>query len=387
MKKLFYILCLCAVVSCARSHSSDDRARQFYEQGKQLREAGEPVAAMQAFITAEQSVRKDHALHGRIYSNMANMCRQAERHEMAYDIYTLSTEQFALAQDTLAVAYALNNMSWEQAVMGHKDTAFALIDSALAVYPSPLVQSKVKESRAAAHLYAGEYDSTLVYAREIADTLYAYMLMAQAYAFSGQCDSALLYAKRVAVQTTNPRYLDNTYYILTHCDSTAVWADVVALAEKRNDVQRDIEHYKSDMAQAVLLLQQSRNKPPFPWCKLLTALIVLAAASTVVYQWLRANKRRRIKRIATHLHQLKEPKNEIPWNLCDLPAKLHEHGLTERETRIATLVLLGFSYAQMADILNRAENGIGKDKYLIAKKLGVSVKDLQNTLFNIACQN
>ena len=374
-------------MSCAGGRPSDDRARWYYEEGKELREAGEPVKAMQSFITAEQNVKNNHGLHGRIYSNMANMCRQAERHEMAYDIYTLSTEQFALAHDTLAVAYALNNMAWEQAVMGHKDTALALIDSALAVYPSPLVQSKVKESLAAAYLYADEYDSALLYAREVADTLYAYMLLAQAHAFSGQCDSALVYAKRVAVQTTNPRYLDNTYYILTHCDSTAGWADVVALAEKRNDVQRDIEQYKSEMAQAVLLLQQSQAKQPFPWCKLLIALVVLAAASAIVYEWLRTNKRRQIKRVTAHLHQCKDPKNEIPWNLCDLPAKLHERGLTERETRIATLVLLGFSYAQIADILNRAESGIGKDKYLIAKKLGVSIKDLQTTVFNIACRN
>lgn len=375
------------MMSCAEVVNPYEYAWMCYLQGRELREAGEPVKAMQSFITAEQNVKNNHGLHGRIYSNMANMCRQAERHEMAYDIYTLSTEQFALAHDTLAVAYALNNMAWEQAVMGHKDTALALIDSALAVYPSPLVQSKVKESLAAAYLYADEYDSALLYAREVADTLYAYMLLAQAHAFSGQCDSALVYAKRVAVQTTNPRYLDNTYYILTHCDSTAGWADVVALAEKRNDVQRDIEQYKSEMAQAVLLLQQSQAKQPFPWCKLLIALVVLAAASAIVYEWLRTNKRRQIKRVTAHLHQCKDPKNEIPWNLCDLPAKLHERGLTERETRIATLVLLGFSYAQIADILNRAENGIGKDKYLIAKKLGVSIKDLQTTVFNIACRN
>ena len=375
------------MMSCAEVVNPYEYAWMCYEQGKALREAGEPVKAMQSFITAEQNVKNNHGLHGRIYSNMANMCRQAERHEMAYDIYTLSTEQFALSQDTLAVAYALNNMAWEQAVMGHKDTAFALIDSALSVYPAPAVQSKVKESLAAAYLYADEYDSALLYAREVTDTLYASMLIAQAYAFSGQCDSALLYAKRVAIQTTNPRYLDNTYYILTHCDSTAGWADLVELSEKRSDVQRDIERYNCEMAQAVLLLQQSQEKRPFPWCWLTLTILVLGLLSFVVYHSLRTNKRRHIQRIAAQLQQSKDPKSEIPWDLGDLPAKLQERGLTERETRIATLVILGFSYAQMADILNRAENGIGKDKYLIAKKLGVSIKDLQNTLFNIACRN
>jgi hypothetical protein len=38
----------------------------------------------------------------------------------------------------------------------------------------------------------------------------------------------------------------------------------------------------------------------------------------------------------------------------------------------------------MADVLIRAESGIGKDKYMVAKRLGVSVKDLQTTLIQIA---
>ena len=47
-------------------------------------------------------------------------------------------------------------------------------------------------------------------------------------------------------------------------------------------------------------------------------------------------------------------------------------------------LIIGLSYAQMAEVLFRAESGIGKDKYMIAKRLGVSVKDLQTTLIKIA---
>ena len=59
-------------------------------------------------------------------------------------------------------------------------------------------------------------------------------------------------------------------------------------------------------------------------------------------------------------------------------------GLSEREIRICVLVLIGFSYAEIAQILFRAESGIGKDKYTIAKHLGVSVKQLRETLLSIA---
>ena len=92
-------------------------------------------------------------------------------------------------------------------------------------------------------------------------------------------------------------------------------------------------------------------------------------------------------------------KNELGWEtyplfrkncnarLSGIVDKLERRGLTEREIRIAVLVLIGFTYAEIAQILFRAESGIGKDKYLIAKQLGVSVKELQPTLRKIANSN
>ena len=91
-----------------------------YQNGKALREEGKQVEAMQAFIEAAHSGTDDEALLGRVWSNMANMCRQANDHETAFEVYALSAEHFRKANDTLAYAYALNNMAWEHAVMGNK---------------------------------------------------------------------------------------------------------------------------------------------------------------------------------------------------------------------------------------------------------------------------
>ena len=89
-----------------------------YQNGKALREEGKQVEAMQAFIEAAHSETEDEALLGRVYSNMANMCRQANDHETAYEVYEMSAAHFKKTDDSLAYAYALNNMAWEQAVMG-----------------------------------------------------------------------------------------------------------------------------------------------------------------------------------------------------------------------------------------------------------------------------
>lgn len=104
------------LVSCAMT---------LYQNGKALREEGRQVEAMKAFIEAARSGTDDEALLGRVYSNMANMCRQADDHKTAYEVYEMSAAHFGKTDDMLAYAYALNNMAWEQAVMGAQGFSFA----------------------------------------------------------------------------------------------------------------------------------------------------------------------------------------------------------------------------------------------------------------------
>ena len=155
MRIKWYIVWLFLVVSIAAGATD---AETYYRQGRELREANQPVAAMEAFIAATRVPSDEYSYKGRSFSNMATMCRMGERHALAYTLYEKSAEQFAKANDSLAYAYALNNMAWEQAVMGHKDTATVLIKDALAACATEEVKEKIKESQIAAYLYAEEYD-------------------------------------------------------------------------------------------------------------------------------------------------------------------------------------------------------------------------------------
>ena len=172
-----------------------------YEQGKTLREEGKQVEAMQAFIEAAHSGTDDEVLLGRILSNMANMCRQANDHSTAFEVYTLSAEHFRKAADTLAYAYALNNMAWEQATMGNKEAAIELVDSAVRCYPRPPLTDKIIETKAAACLFRKEYDSVLVYTAPPAND-YLLTLRAQACSYLQMDDSATYYAQLLLPQTT-----------------------------------------------------------------------------------------------------------------------------------------------------------------------------------------
>ncbi len=402
-KILLWVLSACFLVACSTNDASS--ARQYYEEGRALRQDGEVVQAMQSFISATQTRTNDFALLGRAYSNMANMCRQAERHDLAFEVYSLSAEQFSRANDTLAFAYALNNMAWEQAVLGNKTAARTLVDSALLVCPCEEVQTKVIESLAASSLYAEEYDSTLFYTARM-HSAYGRMLRAQAFCLLEQCDSAADYARLVIAETENPRYLDDAYYILAHCDSTDNVTEILDLTSARTDVQRELEQQKIQLTQAIMLMEQSlkegdpANQSKIIWWSLFAALCIVVGALLLIRKLRKQSNDRtsQLKKTCRALAQIDTMKNELNWNnydafcrACDerffgFADKLTQRGFSEREIRLCLLVMIGFSYAEMADILNRAQNGIGKDKYTIAKKLNVTVKDLQTTLRNIACQ-
>ena len=379
---------------------SSPTAESYYRQGRELREVDEPVAAMKSFMAATRVHSREYTFKARSWSNMATMCRMGERHDLAYQLYEQSLEQFALAKDTLAQAYALNNMAWEQAVQGNKNAATSLIDAALNLCADTAVEHKVLESRAAACLYAGEYDSALVYTNMASSpSPYFDILQAQAYTFLGNNDSALYYAKRVVTETDNPRYLDNVYYILTFCDSTAQANEVRALAASRADILMNLERNRADWIEAMLLAENALAKPkkPLPWWYWLAWMaIVILIVDALAYGIPRRKKANSLEQQCRMLRKSANLREELQWNnypqfraVCDerlssIVSKLEQRGLSEREIRICVLVLIGLTYAQMADVLIRAESGIGKDKYLIAKRLGVSVKDLQATLITIA---
>jgi hypothetical protein len=175
---------------------------------------------------------------------MANMCRLANEHETAYRVYGISAEHFKTSGNTMLYAYALNNMAWEQAVMGNKDKALSILNSALACRLEDnerlSIIKKARETRAAACLFAKEYDSVLVWTAPPVNE-YLQMVRAQAYSYLQQDDSAAYYAELLLPRTTNPFYLDDIYYILTHNDASADKEDLRRRASERADVQKTIE--------------------------------------------------------------------------------------------------------------------------------------------------
>ena len=387
-------------------------AMTLYQNGKALREEGKQVEAMQAFIEAAHSGTDDEALLGRVYSNMANMCRQANDHETAYEVYEMSAAHFGRTDDTLAYAYALNNMAWELAAAGKKEEALRLVDSALSLQMSAVrlqtLQAKVVETRAAACFFRQEYDSVLSYTSGV-DNDYLLMLRAQAYSFLQIDDSATYYAQLLLPRTTNLFALDDLYYILTHNDSTADKETIRALSSERADVQKAIETRHGELTKAVQLLKQdlSKKEQAASWKAFLLGAIVIGLLiwgavvvhkqrklhlETSAYEITRRNELMHNIQIVRHAADMRQ---ELEWEdfaaLCrqmnkrfhGLANRLQEQGLNEQDIRICILVLIGLSHKEIADMLNCSPKSIGKLKDLTARKLGVSGGQLQEKLQNI----
>ena len=380
-----------------------------YQNGKALREEGKQVEAMQAFIEAAHSETEDEALLGRVYSNMANMCRQANDHEMAYEVYEMSAVHFRKADDSLAYAYALNNMAWEQAVMGEKEKALRLVDSALSLQLSAIshqtLQAKVMETKAAASLFREEYDSVLYYTKD-AENDYLLMLRAQAYSYLQIDDSAMIYAQQLLPRMTNLFYLDDLYYILTHNDTSADAEAIRQWSSERADVQNAIKERHGELTKAVQLLKQDLSKKEQANSRkvlLLWAIGIglLVWGAVVIYKqrklWIEKSdfEEARRKELTQNLRQLREAKDirqELAWDdfaaLCQqidkrfhgLAGILKAQDLNEQDIRICVLVLIGLSHKEIAEMLNCSPKSIGKLKDLTARKLGVSGGQLQDKL-------
>jgi len=392
------------IVSCAMT---------LYQNGKALREEGKQVEAMQCFIEAVHGGTDDEALLGRVYSNMANMCRLANDHETAYEVYAMSAEHFGKTDDKLAYAYALNNMAWELAAAGEKERALGLVDSALSLPLSAVsrqtLQAKVIETRAAACFFRQEYDSVLYYTRGTEND-YLLTLRAQAYSFLQIDDSATYYARQLLPRTTNLSALDDLYYILTHDDADVDAETLRELASERADVQNALKERHGELTKAVQVLKQdlASEEEPFSWKSILLWAIgigLLIWGIVVIHKQRKlriekssfeSTRRDELARNIQTVCQTKDIRQELAWNeyksMClqankrfhGLASRLQERGLNEQDIRICVLVLIGLSHKEIAEMLNCSPKSVGKLKDLTAKKLGVSGGQLQEKLLNIA---
>ena len=414
------------LLSTLNSQLSTDFVHACYHYGKLLRAKDDPVAAMQVFINATHAGSDDKHILGRIYSNMGSICHLAGEYSLAYDMYEKSTNCFLLQQDSLLYYYGLNNMAYESAEKGDKETTQMLLSRIEQNGCDTFLMTKTLETKARMYYVIKQYDSVLLAVDSLHTLGYVrptgYELKARALWHMERYDSALVIAKYVmSMPEASNQNKYNMLYVLLNCDSTLQAEEIKALSEQRADIEAKLLRpmHKRNAVAVNSLQNDIVRKPSLTW--LYAILITIGFVSGIASIYI-SSKRKRHRLLSQQIQALEEKaqetieqkraqveshcaiflksndfKKDLCWNdyakMCDivnqyfylLAKKLQiDYSLSEKEVRLCILTLFDFGYDKMADYLFYAPNGIGKFKMRVSRKVGTTAKNLRQFLIGKA---
>lgn len=419
---------------------ADEYAHACYHYGRLLRELENPAAAMECFINATHTRTRDYHILGRVYSNIGSICHLAGEFPLSYDMYERSANCFLTDNDSLSYYFLLNDMAYELAEQGKKDSAFMVLEQIDRTKIDSYAIMKIFETKAEACLYAHMYDSAIYYTSPLLSYSYVepewLLIRAQAYSLNGENDSAVYYANRALSITNEIYHQNNALYILTNNDTTIDIEAVRVVAADRADVQKLIEIKRSKCAQAVQYLEQNLNaERNITWLYAIIATVIIIGGGISVYVYCKRRKHKLIsqkvedlqqaasklqekhddlskryiinqKRLiedienkCATLHNNKNLTKELSWSNYDTMCSIMDEQfylfatklrkkqiLNETETRLCVLVLLDLNRAEISSTLPYAHNSVGKLKDHTAKLLGTKGKNLREFLLKMAIE-
>lgn len=287
-----------------------DYAKANYYYGRLLRENGNQDGAMQCFINVLHSNTHDKDLRGRTLTNIAIMCRLEGNHQLAYEMFDKSREQFMANNDAIAYYYAVNNMAFELAEQAKIEECLSLLNQIDENCTNTNVHIKTFETKAEAYFVAQKYDTAIYYANQLQQygnhEPTGMLIKAQSYSYLGVKDSAVYYASLVASQSTSLFDLNNSLYIIANDNPNARIDDIQQAHASRSDVQKQIEQRRSDLSHAVELLEQDINKKTNYWKVIIFILAIVVIVLISLNSHYKIQRKRRQVEIQTHREQQKQ---------------------------------------------------------------------------------
>jgi len=422
---------------------ADEYAHTCYHYGKLLRAKEHPVEAMQAFISATHSGTKDYHILGRVYNNMGDICHLASEFQLSYDMFEQSTDYYLKSNDSLLYCYARNDMAFELAEQGKKDSCFSITKGIIVNSADSVLIAFCYMSQAQACLRCKQYDSVIVYAYKskyhYPSMYFGAMQLAQAYSHIGNKDSAAYYANKVLATSHALSDINNALYILTNDDETKNLEAVRQTAADRADIHKLLAIRQGELSQAIQLLEQDLTREPdLRWLYAIIATLVIAGGmGTIIVQHKRKKKELLSQQIndLTILNKVAEEQQAIltqnignlsqlhnahhekiiadieqfckliqseqdlqdylHWKnftemcalsnkyLYNIITKLQPYNLSQKEIRLCILVLLNANTNQMVNMIPYAKSGLGKFKYTTSNKLGTTTPNLRTFLLGL----
>ena len=430
----------CATLGRWQWFYADDYAHACYHYGRLLREKGDPVTAMQVFLSAAHSRTHDFHILGRVYSNMGDLAHWGREYSLSFDMFKSAADLFLSTGDTISYYYCLNDMAFEKAMISDTATVFSLLSFIEHNCTDEQVLIKTQETKAEAYMRAKEYNSALNYASALyqqdGTSQLGLVLLSQIYSYLSLKDSAVYYAKQVLLVSSDYADIQNALYILTNDDDQKDANEIREIAADRADAQKQIEIRQGKFSQAVQLLEQDIKRPlNLSWLYAIMATLIIIGTVIGIYVHIKRQKHTLLSQTLEDLqcatssvqekhdelaerykknHQLIEDeinnncrllqKDEhlsatLKWSdfkeMCRQTDKLfymfasklqQKRVLNETEIRLCVLVLINLSRAEISKTLPYALNSIGKLKDHTAKLLGTTGKNLHDFLLKLVIE-
>lgn len=426
----------------------EDLAKAYYFMGRNFYYLNDFSTAADYYILCDRMNPSDPMYKGRINSCMGYLCKQDSCFKEALVFYERSSKAFKESGDEWYYAHNLLNVAEQYVNLREYDKADSILSLASSYEIDSAYYARMVETRGMYYYEQQQYDSALVYLvnelgilRSTNMQCFCMHLILQCYSRMNRIDLALPYAEYIIKHSLRTGFMNNAYYVLIK--NAEQHNDISKVAEYsylREDLSRRLRFVSDSYAEASTKLKSHIKNPyPFRVGKIVIAVggivIVIVALGWIIHR--KKHKRLAIEkqRIEAELQEWKQRMrekltieekttaakrkmiNDIIMNyaadfalnfapdeniwlkdkelfrLADssfgfVIYRLRDtyRDLNSRELKICITILLDFSQKQTAKAVCCAEDSVPNTKKRLAKKLGISPREIRDFLLDFIMQ-
>lgn len=432
-----------------RIFAKEELVRAYYLMGRNLDDYHHNFSdAADFYIAADRLKTKDYVLRGRINSCMGYLCKQDSCFKEALVFYERANDAFEKSGHERRIANGLLSIAEQYINLREYNKADSVLAIAERYEIDSAYYARMVETRGMYYYEQQQYDSALVYLvnelsilRSTNMQCFCMHLILQCYSRMSRIDLALPYAEYIIKHSLRTGFMNNAYYVLIK--NAEQHNDISKVAEYsylREDLSRRLRFVSDSYAEASTKLKSHIKYPyPFRAGKIIIAVggivIVIVALGWIIHR--KKHKRLAIEKqsIEAELQEWKQRMrekltieeentaakrkmmNDIIMNyaadfalnfapdeniwlkdkelfrLADssfgfVIYRLRDtyRDLNSRELKVCITILLDFSQKQTAKAVCCAEDSVPNTKKRLAKKLGISPREIRDFLLDFVMQ-
>ena len=426
----------------------EDLAKAYYFMGRNFYYLNDFSTAADYYILCDRMNPSDPMYKGRINSCMGYLCKQDSSFKEALVFYERSSKAFKESGDEWYYAHNLLNVAEQYVNLREYDKVDSILSLASSYEIDSAYYADIIDVYGLSYFRQENYDSALVYLHSIKEyprnldmKCFNYMLILRCCNRIGDINRAIPYAEYIINHSDDAVYRSNAYYVLIRGAKINNNLNLLLMySTLREDEDRLVQHMSELYAKATTKLKKHVVNPyPFRTGKIAivvgSILIIIVTLGCMIYRKKHkclAIEKQRIEAELQEWQQRMREKltieeentaakrkmiNDIIMNyaadfalnfapdkniwvkdkdlfrLADssfgfVIYRLRDtyRALNSRELKICITILLDFSQKQTAKAVCCAEDSVPNTKKRLAKKLGISPREIRDFLMDFVMQ-